>query len=196
MSKAEKTRQFIIETTASIFNQKGYAGTSISDLTEATGLTKGGIYGNFENKDEVALAAFDYNHGLLKAAIKQRIDNVVHPIDKLGAYLNVFSDFNYITALKYGCPVLNTAIEADDTHDALRKRAVGAINSWYKNISGIIKLGQENGQIRLEVNGTEFAGAYIALIEGGIMLSKVTGKKDGLDAAIKQAKKMLKDIAV
>ena len=61
MGKAERTREFIVEKTAPLFNRKGYAGTSMSDLTEATGLTKGAIYGNFENKDEVALAAFDYN---------------------------------------------------------------------------------------------------------------------------------------
>ena len=59
MSKAEKTRQFIIEKTAPIFNKKGFAGTSLSDMTEATGLTKGSIYGNFADKDEVAMAAFD-----------------------------------------------------------------------------------------------------------------------------------------
>ena len=73
MSKAERTRQFIIEKTAPIFNEKGYAGTSINDLTEATGLTKGSIYGNFENKDEVALAAFDYNFERVITFIKSKI---------------------------------------------------------------------------------------------------------------------------
>ncbi|MCP2807331.1 TetR family transcriptional regulator, partial [Salmonella enterica subsp. enterica serovar Typhimurium] len=60
-SKAERTRQYIIDKAAPIFNKKGYAGTSLNDLIEATGLTKGAIYGNFENKDEIALEAFDYN---------------------------------------------------------------------------------------------------------------------------------------
>ena len=58
MSKAERTKNFIIEKTAPLFNMKGYSGTSMSDITAATGLTKGSIYGNFENKDEVAIAAF------------------------------------------------------------------------------------------------------------------------------------------
>jgi AcrR family transcriptional regulator len=196
MSKAEKTRQFIIETTAPIFNQKGYAGTSISDLTEATGLTKGSIYGNFQNKDEVALAAFDHNHGLIKSAVIQRMDAMAHPVDKLRVYLDVFGDFNYIKALQYGCPILNTAIEADDTHPDLREKAVGAIHNWYKHIAGILKAGQDNGQIKQDVDHSDFAGAYIALIEGGVMLAKVTGKQDGLNAATKQANKMLADITV
>jgi len=196
MSKAEKTRQFIIETTAPIFNQKGYAGTSISDLTDATGLTKGSIYGNFESKDAVALAAFDYNHGLIKSTVLQRMDKVQHPIDKLRVYLDVFGDFSYIKALQYGCPILNTAIEADDTHPDLRKKAVGAIHNWYKSIGDILIAGKDNGQIKADVDHDDFAGAYIALIEGAVMLAKVTGKRNGLDAAIKQANKMLADIAV
>lgn len=196
MSKAEKTKQFIIETTAPIFNKKGYAGTSLNDLTEATGLTKGSIYGNFGNKDDVALAAFDYNYGTIAATVRRRMEAKAHPIDKLRVYLTVFSDYQHIPALKFGCPILNTAIEADDTHTGLRKRASHAIDSWYNSIGRIIKDGQDNGQIKQGPDAAEFAGAYIALIEGGVMLAKVTGKPDGLKAAIKQAEKMLVDIAV
>ncbi|HAE68223.1 MAG TPA: TetR/AcrR family transcriptional regulator, partial [Sphingobacterium sp.] len=54
MSKAEQTRQYIIEKTAPIFNKKGYFATSLSDITTATGLTKGSIYGNFKDKDDLA----------------------------------------------------------------------------------------------------------------------------------------------
>ena len=61
MNKAEKTKSFIIEKTATLFNTKGFAGTSLNDITEATGLTKGSVYGNFKNKDEVALAVFEFN---------------------------------------------------------------------------------------------------------------------------------------
>ena len=61
LKKSARTRQFIVEKSAPIFNKKGYSGTSLHDLTEATGLTKGGIYGNFENKDEIAAAAFEFN---------------------------------------------------------------------------------------------------------------------------------------
>ncbi|TRW26644.1 TetR/AcrR family transcriptional regulator [Flavobacterium zepuense] len=194
MSKAEKTRQFIIEKTAPIFNKKGYSGTSLNDITEATGLTKGSIYGNFGNKDEVALAAFDYNHATLSSAIKRKMEDKAHPIDKIKVFLDVFADLQYVTNLKYGCPILNTAIEADDTHEQLRLRAANAIDKWYKNIGGIIESGQETGQIKDGVDAKEFAGAYIAIIEGGIMLTKVTGKQDGINAAVAYAKKMLKEL--
>ncbi len=60
MRKGEKTRENIILKSAELFNQKGYAGCSMNDIMEATGLQKGGIYRNFKNKDEIALEALDY----------------------------------------------------------------------------------------------------------------------------------------
>ena len=55
-------------------------------MTEATGLTKGSIYGNFENKEEVALAVFDYNYGKVNQLIQQRIQREETYYDKLMVY--------------------------------------------------------------------------------------------------------------
>ena len=63
VSKAEHTKQKIIETAAIIFNQNGYVGTSIADIVKSTGVNKGGIYKHFKTKDEIAVAAFDYSLG-------------------------------------------------------------------------------------------------------------------------------------
>ncbi|MGO4376611.1 TetR family transcriptional regulator, partial [Paenibacillus sp. MCAF20] len=60
MRKSDKTKLHIIMKSAELFNDKGYAGSTIQDIMDATGLTKGGIYRNFANKDEIALEAFAY----------------------------------------------------------------------------------------------------------------------------------------
>jgi TetR/AcrR family transcriptional repressor of nem operon len=60
LKKAEKTSTFIIERVAPYFNKHGYTGTSLSDICKATGLTKGAIYGNFKDKEELAIKAFNY----------------------------------------------------------------------------------------------------------------------------------------
>ncbi|MFP9114049.1 TetR/AcrR family transcriptional regulator [Flavobacterium sp. RHBU_3] len=196
MTKAEKTKQFIIEKTAPVFNRKGYAGTSISDLTEATGLTKGSIYGNFENKDEVALAAFDYNYRRVVNRISERLGGKhTSAIDKLKAYISVYAEMPKDAILQYGCPVLNTATEADDTHPELRKRAQMAVQMWKRNVESIVKEGQEQKQIRKSVDAAEFAYGFIAVIEGGVMLWKLTGHNDVMNAALKVAKRMVNDVA-
>lgn len=177
MTKAERTRQYIIEKTAPIFNMKGYAGTSLSDITEATGLTKGSIYGNFANKDEVALAAFDYNLKKVQGIIAQEISKYTTIKDKLLAYVHVYNDYMKHSFPVGGCPILNTAIEADDTHPVLKKKVTDAITAWKKSISALIAEGMASKELRKDIDPDQVALAIIALTEGGIMIRKVTGKQ-------------------
>src|ERR1700740_3646198 len=59
-SRGEVTRRRIVEQSAAVFNQRGYSGTSMSELMAATGLEKGGLYRHFASKQDLAAAAFDY----------------------------------------------------------------------------------------------------------------------------------------
>ncbi|WP_338876151.1 TetR/AcrR family transcriptional regulator [Spirosoma sp. SC4-14] len=184
-SKAERTRQFIIETTAGIFNTKGYAGTSLNDLTEATGLTKGSIYGNFENKEEVALAAFDYNLSRIKQGIQQRMDLAATYREKLQVYGDVYRELFRNPIVVGGCPILNTAIEADDTNNLLKDRASKAILYWKKNIIDLIRAGIATGEFREDSEPERTALSIIALIEGGIMIAQATNTPMYLDKVLK-----------
>jgi TetR/AcrR family transcriptional repressor of nem operon len=182
LSKADRTRQFIIETTAGIFNTKGYAGTSMSDITEATGLTKGSIYGNFSNKEEVALAVFDHNYAKVSGVISQRIASAKNYHDKLMVYAQVYDQYTRSAFFPQGgCPILNTAVEADDTNPLLKDRAAKAIQKWKKGIMDMIQAGAEAGEFKQGLDHARLALSIIAMIEGGIMLSKVTGSQACLD---------------
>ena len=191
MTKAERTKQFIIEKTAPIFNAKGYAGTSLNDLEEATSLTKGSIYGNFENKDEVALAVFDYNFGKINSYVKERILATDNSIERLLVYPNVYRNFLKIPFLQTGCPILNTATEADDTHPLLRAKAINALAYWKKSIENQIKRGIERKEIKADTNPTEMAVIIVSLVEGAIMQAKVIGKSTELKIAMDYLEKMI-----
>lgn len=175
MSKAERTRQFIVEKTAPIFNVKGYAGTSLSDMTDATGLTKGSIYGNFANKDEVAMAAFDHNLEKILNIYGAEIAKHDSARDRLLAYVHVYNNF-----LKYpfpvgGCPILNTAVESDDMHPVLKERAAKAVHKWKDKLVDIIEAGVREQEFKKITNPEQVALSIIAMLEGCIMVSKVTG---------------------
>jgi len=175
MTKADRTREYIVEKTAPIFNRKGYSGTSMSDLTETTGLTKGAIYGNFENKDEVALAAFNYNVGRMIEQVKDLQALRPTAIGKLEAYIMVYRQGLYKSFLGAGCPIVNTGVDADDTHPQLQKKVSEALARWHRSVSAIVHQGIRSGEIREEVNVAAFASLMIAMIEGGITVSKISG---------------------
>ena len=194
ISKAEKTRQFIIEKTAPIFNAKGYAGTSLNDMTEATGLTKGSIYGNFSNKDEVAVAAFEFNLKKVNAIVERELAKESSAKQKLLVYVKVYQDFLRHPFPEGGCPVLNTAVEADDTHPLLKQKAGDAVLNWKKMVSGLIKKGIDQKEFRKDVDPEETALAIIAMIEGATMIARVTGKAQFRTIIMQSVKKLVQSL--
>jgi len=184
MGKAEVTRKAIIRESAPIFNRKGYEGTSLADLTAALGLTKGALYGNFANKDEIALEALAFNFNRISEGIKDAM--ALHPnhCDKLATFARYYADNYRDIAARGGCPVLNASTDSDDGNPAIRKKVRGLVDYWMTSLERIIERGKERGEIRKGVNAGEFGSLFIALIEGGIMLSKITGERAHLDTAV------------
>ena len=173
MSKAAATKAHIIQQSAVVFNQKGYAGSSMADIMQATGLKKGGIYNHFASKDELALAAFDY----AVSSIGQRIWSVVrtkrNAVERLDAFVASYLTYIDDPPIVGGCPILNTAIETDDTDSPLRDRALAAINSWRSLIVRIIEKGIKKGEIKPTVEADTIATIIICNIEGAMMMSKL-----------------------
>jgi TetR/AcrR family transcriptional regulator, transcriptional repressor for nem operon len=192
MGKAERTREFIIAKTAPLFNKKGYAGTSLTDMTDATGLTKGSIYGNFEDKDAVALAAFDHNMAGLIEQVRTLQASERSAAGKLHAFINIYRNGLNAPVLADGCPIVNTGSEADDTHPGLKNKAIDALARWHKSISAIIQQGKMQGEFNADVNANEFASLMIAMIEGGFTLSKISGDGSYLDQSVSQLEQLMK----
>lgn len=176
MSKAEQTKAYIIEKIAPVFNRKGYAGTSLTDLTEATGLTKGSIYGNFESKDDLAVAAFDFNLAKINSVFRHEMAKYSTAKEKLLRHVKLYEHFSKFAFPVGGCPILNTAIEADDTHPALKQRACDALNNWKKSLVDIIQSGITANEFKKDTNAEELAVTIIAMLEGAMMMAGVTGK--------------------
>ena len=192
--KSENTKQLIIEKTSTVFNVKGYAGTSINDVMSATGLSKGCIYGNFENKDEIALSVFDYNFGKVTQLIKERILATENSIERLLVYPHTYKNYFRYPYLHAGCPILNTATEADDTHPALQKRVQKALDFWKTSIENQIKRGIERNEIKADTDPTEIAVVMISMIEGAFMQAKVNNHMKELNIAMSFLEKMIRNL--
>ena len=193
VSKAELTKQRIIEQAAVLFNQHGYAGSSINDIMKLTGLQKGGIYNHFKSKEEIALAAFDYTIQQLKQTVLSDVLTKTNSIDRLHALVDGFKGFTQgQTIIIGGCPILNTAVESDDTHPALRHRAQQAVNEIRALIESIVELGIRQQQIISNADHEEISIIMISTIEGAIMLSKLYGTDMYLDRAMAHLHKYIR----
>ena len=171
MTKAEKTRQFIIEQAAPILNKKGMAGTAISDIMAATKLAKGGIYGNFESKEEICLEAFNLLSEKLSASIDAHLATKSTPKEQLFALLDYHREI--VLTDEGGCPLLNFGTEADDTNPAVKKCVAEAIKASQNRISQLVTRGIAAGEFRATVNAEEFAIKMFTMLEGAILTSRI-----------------------
>ena len=192
--KSENTKQLIIERTSTVFNEKGYAGTSINDVMSVTGLSKGCIYGNFENKDEIALNVFDYNFGKVTQHMKERILASEDSIERLLVYPHTYKNYFRYPYLQAGCPILNTATEADDTHPLLKERAQKALDFWKASIENQIKRGIGRNEIKADTDPSEIAVVMISMIEGAFMQAKVNNHMTELNIAMSFLEKLIRNL--
>ena len=173
MGKGEQTRERILEQAAVLFNVQGFAGSSLADIMQATGLRKGGIYRHFESKEALALEAFDHAVGLVRARFVAALEGRRNAIDRLRAIVGVFRLHAVDPPIPGGCPVMNTAIETDDGNPELRDRARTAMEEWRAMVHRTVAKGMERGEVRDGVDGEELSSIMISLLEGAIMMSKL-----------------------
>jgi TetR/AcrR family transcriptional regulator, transcriptional repressor for nem operon len=195
MKKSEKTRQYIIERTAPLFNKQGFQGTSLTDLTEATGLTKGAIYGNFSDKKEIACEAFKYSISKVRKLVASKVSGAVSYKGQLEALLNFYSEYVFRPPIPGGCPLLNTAIEADDDQPFLRKVLVEELTSTVGFIESLLKKGTKAGEFKKH-DAHRLAYVFFCSVEGALMFSRAERSEEPMNIVVKHCKQLLDEITI
>lgn len=173
LSKSEQTRIAILEEAMVSFNKKGYAGTHIRDIAGALSMTQGAIYGNFKNKDELALESFRRAYRKVGQALWEYVDEAKDHSERLHRFVSFFERYLENPVVPGGCPMLNTAVEADDYYIILKEEVKVAFGKLQRFFGREVKAGQEAGQFRTDIDAAYYAGVIIALIEGTILLCRI-----------------------
>jgi AcrR family transcriptional regulator len=182
-SKGQRTRQRIVERAAALFNTRGVAGASMADISEATGLEKGGVYNHFATKEELAFAAFEYAASVVLARIDAALASQDSALGKLRAVLDLYRGA-MPAFFAGGCPIMNTAVEADDTNPEMRRRARDTFDRWMRSIEDVIHAGIASGEIRATVDARAVASVSLSSIEGAVMLSTLYKSRTPLHSAV------------
>jgi TetR/AcrR family transcriptional regulator, transcriptional repressor for nem operon len=188
------TKQHIIERAGSLFNTYGYKATSISDITTATGLTKGAIYRHFVDKADLEAAALSYLANIVFEKMRLLIKAEERADMKLKAILTFFASYVTNTTIPGGCPLLNVATEIDDKDVVLRVHARSMLDMLRSSIITIIENGKRFDQIQGDTNADMFSSIFIASLEGGVMMSKLSNAQKDIDYVIAHLDTMIGQI--
>lgn len=184
MGKSERTKEYILRKAAPVFNKKGFAGTSLSDLTEATGLTKGGLYGNFATKEDIALEVFTYAVGEMRQAVRAHVDADMPAVEQLLALLEFYRDYAVHPVVPGGCVLLNTAVEADDNQPALKKKVAAELKRPVRFIRSLLQKAVQNGELEPDGDLTTLAFSMFCAIEGAVMITRVQESTAAVNAVV------------
>lgn len=176
-TKAERTTAYIIETVAPVFNKHGYIGTSMSDLTEATKLTKGALYGNFENKEALALSAFEYNRTLLLKEIDSYLAVEGSAMKKVDNLTKFYKKYDQYTMTMGGCPVLNVGVDAQHNNHLLAAAVKETVSEIEGKIALVLENGVNKGEFKLPVTPLQFAKQLFTILQGAISLATLTNDR-------------------
>ena len=103
MKSSEITKSKVLQEAITLFNTKGYRATSLSDITNATGLTKGAIYRHFENKEQLEKWKCQQyqrqSQHQLKTKLQQQLDDIIAPEPYLHPDNLVYEDINLLNKI-------------------------------------------------------------------------------------------------
>jgi TetR/AcrR family transcriptional regulator, transcriptional repressor for nem operon len=191
VNKGERTKKYIIEQSSSLFNKNGYRSTSIAEIMDATGLKKGGIFYHFDSKDELAKASFSYSVMTLKENYLQAIKAKESANEQFQAFITIFMTLLNNDIIVGGCPLMNAAIEADDSNilieDSIKEGFTGLLNI----IKDIIEFGKSQNEIDKYIDSEQMAVLILSSLEGSLALSRLYKDKRYLDMVTMQINAML-----
>lgn len=194
-TKAERTKQFILEKAGPIFNAKGIAGTNIDDVLAATKLTKGSIYSHFINKEDLALQTTDYLLKKICTGIGQALSREKTAKAKIHAYLD-FNKDPLNTYIEGGCPLFNAAVESDDNQAVVKEQVAGILRNTKDTLTRIIMAGIKDGELSKDLDAASFAFKMFAAIEGATVICRAMNDSKPMRDLIRNLKAELETYVI
>jgi len=195
LTKAERTKQFILETAIPLYNEKGISGVNIDDILEATKLTKGCLYGHFENKEDLSAQVIDLSLKMVSEKIRAAVYKGKTIKGKIFAFLDFYKN-PIETYVSGGCPIFNTAVEADDNYPFIKEKVAKVIRIGQQELTALLQEGINNGEFSKSLDPAVFAFKLVASVEGGIVMCRVMDTAKPMQGLIKSLKSELEQYII
>jgi AcrR family transcriptional regulator len=169
------------------FSTKGFMSTSISDILESVGTSKGGLYNHFKSKEELFFTALSEARKIWRQRNLAGLDQWERPLDKLKKLLQNYRDHYLADSENFpgGCIFVALAVELNDQQPHLAKE----VNEGFQRFKGMIKRlldqEQEAGNLRNGIDTGMVAEMIFSGILGACVVYTSDKSTENLDRNIK-----------
>ncbi|TWT84609.1 HTH-type transcriptional repressor ComR [Planctomycetes bacterium CA13] len=177
----------VIEQAMEVFWEKGYAATSISDITDATGIKRGSLYNAFDGKHDLFVRALLKYGGDRRTSKLRMLETVDDPREAITMFFDSLVKATLDDPDKKGCLLFNTALEYSSHDDDVKKLVSDGIKEVVTFLEGQINRGKELGNIPDSVDTRPTAKALVALVVGIRVLGRGAFGKTALRQVAQQA---------
>jgi TetR/AcrR family transcriptional repressor of nem operon len=185
MAKLSQTRERLIHSALFLFWERGFAGTSMADLLLHAGVNSGSFYHFFDSKEALLKAVLEtYLKALWPQVIDPAFAQTDDPLDRIFAILAGYRVRILQTNCQYGCPLGRLALEIDPENRPAHHLIAENFRGWIGAVRGCLE--ECRGRFPRGQDLDALATYVLAVMEGGVMLSRSYGEVAPFDLAVAQ----------
>jgi TetR/AcrR family transcriptional repressor of nem operon len=168
------------------FSSKGYMSTSISDILEAVGTSKGGLYNHFKSKEDLFYAALSEARKIWRQRNLTGLDRCEQPLDKLKQILANYRDRYLADSESFpgGCVFVALAVELHDQQPHLAKEVNEGFERFKSLIKRLLDQEKEAGNLKTDINTGMVAEVIFSGLLGACVAYSADKSKEHLDRTI------------
>ncbi len=167
------TKKSIIEASMRLFARRGYHGTSVAQIAEATGLTKGALYWYFKGKEDLFLTVLDCIKDDWQKTIMSRVEASQGVTEKLEQLFDATSEMVAASENPYSMHLFLVAAGAQPEMREFEDAIKSAYAGYVKTLADTIRQGQESGEVKRDVDAESVAVGIIGCLEGAVLQSRL-----------------------
>ena len=195
MIKGDETRERIMEASRDLFHKRGYYNTSINDLIQSTGVKKGNLYFHIQSKEKLIVEVLKEDLETYEKQIHEGLENnnSIGSIERILRIIDAITAYHINDDLSKGCIFGNMALEIGDDGSEISLFVKDVFEGWVSFFEKLLLRAEGDGEIKLKESPAALARMILASIEGGVMLSKISGNAEGLTDCTILLKKIIEE---
>jgi TetR/AcrR family transcriptional repressor of nem operon len=179
-------KERIVHESLKLFSLKGFSSTSLHDILQAAGTSKGGFYNHFRSKEDLFYAVLDEARKIWRERNLDGLDQVEKPVDKVRKLLENFRDRYLKDSENFpgGCVFITLSVELNDQSPHLSKEIDKGFHGLKNMIRRLLDEGVRADELKKDLRTGDIAEMLFAGMLGASVIFGAEKSWESLDRSM------------
>ena len=191
----------IIQESARLFSSKGFSSTSINEILEAAGASKGGLYNHFKTKEELFSAVLSASRRIWREKNLAGLNEIASPVERIKKLLENYRDRYLLGSVNHpgGCILVRVSVESAELGyqwPHLAEQINEGFDRLKSMIKGLLEQAKDGGQVRYETNTEDVADMIFSGMLGASVMYGADRSTENLNRTINSLMSYVESLVV